>query len=116
VRGKGTAAEQIRKTHANCARRDRYRERDREAERKRAPKKKLLSLMPRGLRDQHGQTRAHAGKRDAGDHLDHGGKLRPQRDEFAAAAQRENLVDGGAPREADSRDRERQKEFGSVDL
>jgi hypothetical protein len=42
--------------------------------------------------------------------------LRPQRDELGAAAQRENLVDGRAAREADRRDRERQEEFGSVDL
>ena len=116
TRGNGIAAEQNREAQAERAGRDRHGQRRGEAEEKCAAKKKLLALRARGLRHQHRQTRADARQRDAGDHLDHRGELRPQRDKLGAAAQRENLVDGRAARVADRRDRERQQEFGSVDL
>jgi len=80
---------------------------DAESKKERAPQEELLALVTRGLRDQHGQTGAHAGERNARDHLDYGGELRPQCDQLSAAPQREDLVDDGAPGQTDGRDRER---------
>jgi len=87
-----------------------------ESEKEGAPQEELLALVTRGLRDQHGETGAHAGERYAGDHLDHRGQLRPQCDQLRAAAQREDLVDDGTPRQAEGRDRERQQDFRAVDF
>jgi len=89
---------------------------DAESKKERAPQEELLALVTRGLRDQHGQTGADSGERHTGDHLDHRGKLGPQRDLLGAAAQREDLVDHGTSRQSDGRDRERQQELGAVDF
>ena len=79
-------------------------------------KKKVLPLGACSLRHQDRKPGPDTGQRDAGDHLDHRGELRPQRDQLSAAAQGENLVEGGATRKTDGGDREREQELGTVDF
>ena len=84
---------------------------DGQAQPQRAPQQQRLALGRRGLRDQDRQAGADAGEGDAADHLDHREELRPERHQFAAAAQREHLVDRRAAREADGDDRDRDEEL-----
>jgi hypothetical protein len=83
----------------------------REAKQECALKEEELALSQRGLRDQYGKPSADAARGYCGDHLDHRGELRPERDQLGAAANREDLVEGGAAGESDGDDREGQGEL-----